>query len=309
MKRLVVIALFVGFIIPVLAQGINVGVVVPNENRDGVNQSVFNMLSTKLERMITTGGACSVNGGDIVLFPVFDYTSDEVIEGGMRNINSVNFDLTVKVISISGHTTFGIYTWSLKGKGFSKSEAVRDAVNSLNTNDVGFAIFLTGVKTKMEKFFISNRKSMIAQAKTLATQKQYEKAIALLYAYPSSLSGYSEVLSAMNTIYKQYQRDNCSQVLQQARAMFATHDYEEAQALIYDLDASSPCAKEAKTLTNQIRQQINSDIAAERADAVTRMKIAADIEKSRINAFAYIVSSYYKYHPYSYDTLITVTWD
>ena len=291
------------------AQGLNLGVVVPEETIDGVDAKTYKLLGTKLEKMITTCGATSVNSGNIVLFPVIDFTNDNLIEGGMRNIYSVDYELTIKAISLNNNSTFGSITWSLKGKGYSKSAAVKEGFNKLNSNDSRFASFFTEIRQKIESYFISNRSSLLAKAKTLATQKQYEEAISLLYEYPSGIAGYNEVQKTLGSIYKQYQTANCSQILQEAKAKFALQEYETAAALISDIDASSSCASAAQTLSNQIRQKINSDQAAQRAQDLEEKRIAASVEKTRINAISNIVSSYYKSRPkVTYNTIIVRRW-
>lgn len=309
MKKLFGILLFMFACANVNAQGLNIGVIVPEEMTDGVDAKSFRTLQIKLEKMITSSGATSVNSGNIVLFPVLNFVSDEMIEGGMRNIYNVDYELTVKAVSLSNNTTFGSLTWNLKGKGYTKSEAVREGFNKLVATDQRFASFFSEVRKKIEEYYISNKSSIIAQAKALATQKEYEEAISLLYEYPSGIKGYTDVQSTLSNIYKQYQTDNCSQILQEARAKFAVQDYETAVALIADIDASSSCASEAKTLSNQIRQKINSDQTAERNRELEERKVAASVEKARIKAISNMVSSYYKNRPkVTYNTVIVRRW-
>lgn len=309
MKKIIFILAFIITGTYVSAQGLNLGVIVPEETYDGVDAKSYKSLGSKLERMVTECGATSINSGNFVLFPVINFISDDLIEGGMRNIYSCEYELTVKAVSLSNNMTFGSCTWLLKGKGYKKSDAVREGFNKLATKDSKFAAFFSDIRKKIEDYYIKNRSSLIAKAKTLATQKQYEEAISLLYEYPSGIAGYNEVQTTIGNIYKQYQTANCSQILQEARAKFATQDYETAAALISDIDATSSCASEAKALSNQIRQKINSDQAAERAQALEERRIAASVEKTRIQAISNMVSSYYKNRPrVTYNTVIVRRW-
>lgn len=309
MKKILFTLSFLMFCLYLSAQGLNLGVIVPDETVDDVDAKTYKSLGTKLEKMITTCGATSVNSGNIVLFPVITFIGDNLIEGGMRNLYSVEYELTVKAVSIRNNTTFGSVTWHLSGEGYSKSEAVRKGLNKLNTNDPRFSSFFYDVRRKIELYYISSQKAIIAQAKTLATRKQYSEAISILYEYPSEISGYKEVQTTLRSIYKQFQTSNCSQILQEARAKFAIQDYETASALIADIDATSSCASDAKNLSNQIRQKLNSEQAAERAQALEEKRIAASVEKTRINAISNIVSSYYKSRPrVTYNTIILRRW-
>lgn len=308
-KKIPLFVVFFLISINISAQGLNIGVVVPEEPVNGVNSNAFKALGTKLERMITACGATSFNSGNVVLFPVLTFLSDDMIEGGMRNIYSCEYELTVKAVSLNNNTTFGSVTWSLNGKGYSKTEAVREGFNKISPNDQRFASFFSEIRRKIETYYISNRSSIIAKAKALAVQKQFEEAISILYEYPSGITGYNEIQTTLGNIYKQYQTANCSQILQEARAKYAVQDYEAAIALISDIDASSSCASDARSLSNQIRQKINSDQAVERANSLEKQRIAASVEKARIRAVSNMVSAYYKSRPrVTYNTVIIRRW-
>lgn len=280
-----------------MAQGVNLGVVVPEQTTNEVNTNVWKSLGTRLERMIAANDGTALNSGNIVLFPVLNFISDDLIEGGMRNVNSVEMELTVKCVSMNSNTTFGSTTWTLTGKGYGKSQAVQEAFNKLRVNDPQFTTFYKSVRPKVEQYYAKNRSSLVAKAKSLAAQDQYEEALALLYDYPQGASGYNEVQTTCSSIYKQYLKANCSKVIQQARAKFAVQEYEEAAAILSDVDATSGCASEAKTLSDQIRAQINSQQKAERQQELEKARISANVEKARVKAVSNIVTAYYKSRP------------
>lgn len=291
------------------AQGLNIGVVVPEEMYEGVDAQAYRMLSTRLEKLLTGAGASSDNNGNVVMYPVMNFVSDDMIEGGMRNIYSIDLELTVNVVSLSSNVNFGGLTWNLKGKGYSKSEAAKEAFGKIRTNDPNFTTFYNEVKKKIEKYYVSNRANMLSKAKTLAAQKQYEDAIALLYEYPSGLSGYEQVQAQIASTYKQYAKDNCSKILQQARAEYAVKHYEAAADILETLEGGTPCDGEAKTLSNQILQQINKDEAAARAYNLKKQEIGASVEKARLNAVASVASAYYNSRPrVTYNTVIVHRW-
>ena len=73
-------------------------------------------------------------------------------------------------------------------------------------------------------------------------------------------------------------------MINQARASFAGQRYDEALAILADVDASSSCASQAKALENQI----NSRIVTEQRRAEARQERAeqreASLEKAGLNA-------------------------
>ena len=255
------------------AQMLNIGVLVPEESIGGIDGKVYASLGLKLERMVNSCGAASANSGNIVIFPVIDITDEKRIEGGMRNVNSVEFELVVKAVSLHNDVTFGSMTWSLKGAGYNKSEAVKDGIGKLYADDRKFSAFFYNIREKIEKYYIVNKNFLMAQAKSLAARKQYGEAIYLLYEYQQGVAGYSDVQQAIENIYKQYQTENCSQILQEAKAQYAIRDYYEAAALIADIDATSSCAPDANALSKKIRQSIDADKEEERNYELTQQKI------------------------------------
>lgn len=307
--RSILIAIFLCVFVPEHAQEINIGVVVPEETMEGINVTTFNSLQTKLERMLNNCGATSVNRSRIVLFPTFNFISDDVIEGGMRNINSVEIELTLKVVSCDTGNIFGSVTYDLKGKGYDRLQAFKDCLNSLRADDSEFKVFYSDIKDKIKRYYVSNKDDMIKQAQSLAVQKKYEEAIALLYEYPTGVDGYAQVQDVISDIYIQYQANNCSKILQQARARFAVQDYATASALLEDMEGSTPCSEEARALSNQIRKQILSEQAKQRAQKLEEKKIAASVEKSRIRAVSAVMTAYYQSRPrVTYNTIVVRRW-
>lgn len=309
MKRILVLIPCMVACCALCAQGLNIGLIMPEEAVDGVAPDAFRTLNNKLERMITNSGSSAVNSGNIVIFPELNFNNDDIIEGGMRNIYSVGIELTAKVVSLSSNTVFGSISWDIKGKGYSKTEAVKEGFGKLVATDPKFKAVFDEIKDKICKYYISNKKAMLTQAKTLAAQQQYEEAIALLYEYPSGIDGYEEVQKALTGIFRQYQSANCAQALQEARALFAVQDYDAAAAIIADIDATSSCAAEARTLSGQIRAQIKSDQATEFERQKQVLQVAADVEKARLNAIAKVATAYYKSRPkVAYNAVIVKRW-
>ncbi|MBR1916492.1 MAG: hypothetical protein IJ832_01365 [Bacteroidaceae bacterium] len=308
MKKVILFIMSAVMFSSIGAQKINIGVVVPDNAIDGVASSVFSSLSTKLERMITNCGGTSVNNGNIVLYPEFNFVNDDMIEGGMRNIYSVNVEMTVKAVSLRSNNNFGAVSWTLKGKGYSKSEAVKDGLGKLNTDDPKFGHFYNDIKTKIEKYYVANRAAIMTRAKSLAAQQQYEEAIALLYDYPAGISGSSEVLSLLTSVYRKYQTANCSRALQEARAKFAVQEYDEAASIIADIDATSSCANEVKALSEQIRNKINADQVAEQEMEMRKYEADASVERARWKAIGRVASAYYYRWYVPYNTIVARRW-
>lgn len=313
MRHIIFIISMIGSLIS-YGQGVNIGVLVPESDVDGVSASVFKTIGNKVERMIHQAGGTSVNSGGILMIPEIEFIEDNKIEGGMRKIYDVEVEIIVKCIQYSNKTTFGSVSWELKGNGYSRSEAVKNAVNKLNIDDAKFKNCYADIKKKINSYYVSNKSAIFARAKSLAAQQQYEEAMAVLYEYPEGADGYESAQENIRSIFKAYQNANCSKLLLEAKAKFATKDYYGASALISEIDATSSCASEASSLSAQIRKQINADEQAQRQMEIHKdkmqlehHKVNASVEKERIKAVSNIVSAYYK-RRVTYNTVIVNRW-
>lgn len=305
------------------SQVLSIGIVIPEETIDEVDAPAYQILFTRLEKLLTREGISSTYNKNFVIYPVVDFITDNLIEGGMRNINKVDIELTVNVVSLSNFQNFGGFTWKLEGYGIKRSDAVKDAFSKIKSNDLAFTSFLYDTKMKIEEYYLGNRMQILERAKALAIQNQYEEAFALLSEYPLGLTGYEQIQSQIATLYKQYSAENCSEILQEARAEYALKNYKAAVDILLSLDGNTPCASESKELLNQIQRQKSKDEADERAfrlkqneiDAkrekaeqeynLKKRAIDANVEKTRLNAAYRLASAYYNSRPrVTYNTLI-----
>lgn len=314
MKKLFLLTLSLLLSVISYGQGVNIGVLVPDEDVDGISASVYKTIGNKIERMIHQCGGTSVNSGGLLMIPEIEFLEDNKIEGGMRKIYAVEVEIIVKCIQYSSRTTFGSVTWTVKGNGYSRSEAVKNAVNKLSVTDRKFNSCYEDIRKRVNSYYVSNKNALFAKAKSLVAQQQYEEAMAVLYEYPEGVDGYTTAQANITAAYKAYQNANCSKVLMEAKAKFATKDYNGAAALIAEIDATSSCASEAAALSTQIRKQINADERAERQMQLEQDKmqleqsrINASVEKERIKAVSNIVSAYCN-RKVTYNTLIVNRW-
>ena len=280
---------------------ISIGMVFPDKD-ETLDQQSYKLLQSKLQQLMSNNGVDASDQSDFLIYPVVNVVSDELVEGGMQTLHRYDIELTFNVLQYSTRAMFGSTTWSLHGDGFSVSKAFMNAVSSISRNDPRFERFISDVKQKIVNYYIGQRDALIRKAETLAAQGQYEEAIAVLTPYPSGIAGSNEIDSHITGIFVRYQKANCTQSLQRARAAFAARDYDKALALVADLDATSSCASQAKQLTEQIRRQVNSDHQAELKRQERWEQQAASLEKERIRAARDVAKAYYQrtYPPVTY---------
>lgn len=101
-----------------------------------------------------------------------------------------------------------------------------------------------------------------------------------MFSCPATISGYTKVNNEITTIYRQYQTQECNNVIQKARTEFSNGNFDAAVEYLQQIDMTSSCATEAKQLCMQIKQ--TKDAEARRAvELIERQSQSeADLEKT-----------------------------
>lgn len=248
------------------------------------------ILKNKLLAIATANDVAATECGALAMVPELSTADESLVEGGMRNIHTVELQLTIKVSNIITGTVFHSMHITCKGSGYSKSEAQRSAINSIKTAEHA-ASFSEG-KRRIISYYRENTPAIISKAKTLAQQQQYDEALALLASYPESLSGYAQVSAAISSIFHKAQTRYCQQLLQSARSAYAQRDFQTAAETLSLIDATSDCASEAKKLQSSIKRDedavYRNEVASERESRMAKERIAtATINAARDVAVAY----------------------
>lgn len=304
MKKILLLLFGIVFSLSVQAQSnITIGLVMPSEELNGIKPDAFSLLQSKLDKVLTNSGVAT-NGGDFVLYPIVNIIEESLIEGGIKNFYKVKIDLTLNVANLSTKTVFSSASWPLVGTSERvKSDAVRNAFSQLKSTDPSFKAFLETTKGKICEYYENNKSAIFTQATALANTGKYDEAMAMLLNYPSQVSGYDESQQLMQKIYLQYIESNAARILNEARAAYATKDYETAVNLAAQIPSESSHYNEAKSIIDQVRLTINKEQSEKNARIMKSLEIAADVEKTRINAVASVARQYYSRRVVNYNVV------
>ena len=210
---------------------ITIGLVMPEEELNGVRPDAYSLLKSKLEKMLTSAGVSSY-GGDFVMYPIVDVIEENLIEEGIKNFFKVKIELTINVVNNTSKTLFASESWTLFGTSERmRSPAVKNAFTQLKGTDPLFKAFIENTKEKILEYYEQNKNAILTNASTLASTGEYEQAIALLYSFPSQVSGYNEAQSLMCKIHRQYVNTNAMRILNEARAAYAIKDNEHLKCI------------------------------------------------------------------------------
>lgn len=294
-------------------QGLPVTVAIAPTSTEVAN--VAKVLTGKLNTALNDAGIHSAGEAGMFLAAELTPLSSETVEGGMRKIRINKYELHLKVEQPILSLQFGALTIPLNGSGYDDAKAAMDAVRSINASSSSLRQFLTSSVQKASEYYETSISSIIQKAMALSKNRQFDEAIALLWAVPATPSLQSQVYPAIETIFAKMQRDQCSNIVAAARNAYAMKDYQTAADLLNTVLAESDCGAEARQLSERIgteirtaerEQQAREDrreerefTAAEnernRRHATERARINANArtERARLNATSQIAKAYY----------------
>ena len=303
MKKIRVILLVMVLVLNNLAmraQGqVEIAVVIPAQ-QTYISENTAHVFRSKLLGAMTASGVASAEYSSIVVYPEISFTREQRVEGGICNIFVAEMQINMVCEHLVTGTVFNSCTLTVSAEGTSTDKAIMNGLSKLSNRDQRIEQFLSLSRQKIEDYYCKNTQTLVARARNLATLKKYDEAIALLYAYPASVAGYDMVSKAIADIYTLYQRDECGQLVQQARAAYSMGSYADAADYLSQVEASSPCAGEARTLANQIKQSRDAEATRILAAQEKAMKTAAEVEKQRVKAVRDVAVAYYKSRPKYY---------
>lgn len=277
----------------IFAQGIEIAFALPVGNCQ-LSDNTAKMLRSKFLPAMTESGVETAEVSTIAIKPEISFVNKQVVEGGMRNIHTSDIQFNFVCTNLATSTTFASCVVTVCGEGFSDDDAIKNAISKLSTQDKRLTDFVNKAKDKIIDYYQHNLNSVISRARTFANIQQYGEGLALLFSCPATISDYTKVNNEITTIYRQYQTQECNNVIQKARAEFSNGNFDAAVEYLQQIDMTSSCATEAKQLCMQIKQ--TKDAEARRAvELIERQsQREADLEKTRIKAARDVAVAYCK---------------
>ncbi len=291
MKRFIVLLWFVVISCGVFAQNCDVFISVAMPTNSILDSNTKTILKNKLLAICTVDGVAATECGAIAMIPDVSILDEKLVEGGMRNIYTIELCITVSIRNIITNTIFNTLSISSSGEGYSEVEALRSAIKEIDENKYGS--FVQATKKKVTDYY-NHVTALINKANTLSAQHQYDEAIALLTTYPESLVGYPQVSVAIQKIYQQYMTQNCEEVMMMARAEYVKGNFEGAADLAASVAPGCSCFDNAKSLLLSIKKDTDIVYQNEIDERRESMKSKERIVTAIINAAKDVAVAYYQ---------------
>lgn len=257
--------------------------------------SILEKLEGKLTQLLSNNGivSTSYNNG-LLLQPSLVTIGNDVVEGGMQNLNVTRIMLQLLIKQDQTNIIFSSFSKELKGTGRTQQLAINNAINSLKSNDAALLTFIEKGKMKLQDYYQSNCTKILNDANNLKKTARYEESLALLMSVPETASCYKSAQNTSLEVYKNYQKKLCAENIRQANMLITERDYSSAFNALSEVGVDSPCAAQSNALIKSIDSKISAE---EKKQWEVQMKVYNDavaLEKQRINAIKDIAVSYYK---------------
>lgn len=267
-------------------------VVVPEEH-DVLDADHLQLLSARLNAIATAHGIAGDGVGSFALYPTVQVVESRTIEGTLRPLHTTQLEVVLFVASSIAQRKFGSCMLTLQGEGHSRSEALRKALIALQPNDRKVQDFLQQTREKIVTYYERNMTNIIREAELLAANQDFSSAFILLASYPQAVAGSERVQQVADKLCRTYQKQLCQQIVTMAQAAAAIEDYDQALALLANVDATSDCQADAHRLI----ASINKDVRSAHAREELQRQREHTLERDRIAAVRAIGVAYARRQP------------
>jgi hypothetical protein len=287
---------------------LNIGLVMPTVNEvPKLSAPQLSKLETKVLSLLTNNGLSSQDGGDgIVMYPKIDIFDDADVNTGMQNLKVVRLSLSLFIKQADDNVVFSSASRELSGSGRTREQAVNNALNNVNPDDVKWTNFIAQAKTKIGAYYQKMCPNLLAKADQLGQTGQIERAFSLLTNVPKEVSCFNDVKNKSIELYKKYIARECAQHMKLAKAKLALNDYKGALAFIARIDPESPCFNDALNTINTVSREMDEETRRQWDFLKEMYKNSVELEKSRINAIRDIGVAYAQGQPRTYNYLLLV---
>ena len=222
-----------------------------------LSEKADNQIKMKMERALNkTGVSTYSENATFALVPEVSILSENT-SSGIPPIAEIEYNLSFSVMNIFDGRSFATHSYTSKGKGSNKSNAIILGLKNINLDSTEFSNFLESSKRKIISYYEKELSKMLQRANTAIITKNYESALFILAEIPESIPSYqAKVLPMIEKTYKNYQENYGKTLLQKAKALWSANKDEytasEVAELLAEIPAGTSAYKESAALMKSI---------------------------------------------------------
>lgn len=205
-------------------------------------------------------------------------------------MEAYTFQIYLYIVDCVDQIIVSTTSMSSKGAGTNKNKAYLSGLRPINMNNAELERFMKTGKQKIIEYYNSRCDFVIAKAKALQSQNQFQAAIAALSGIPEVCKDcYMKSMQEIGPIYKDYIDHDCQIFINMASSIWASNPTSagaaDAGAVLCLIDPDSKCYAETKGLIAKMEQKVQKD---EIRDWKFMERVWGDnvaLEKLRIKAY------------------------
>lgn len=275
-----------------------ISVVMP-ENEEKISNDNFAKIKSKIKQIISKNDVAATDYyADFLIYPSIEIYDEENLDAGLQPISIISGDFTLFVKQFSTNNQFGSITLKFKGSGKDKSEAIKNGILKINSNNKNFQTFLDSVKSKIISYYQNNCSLIITEADKLNASNLYEKAIVQLISIPAGVSKCDlEINRKIVQYYKNYSNSVCEKNMMIANGYFSEQNFSKTLEVLRTINPESKCKNNALSLMKKIETKIDAQEKEIFDLTIKTYNDQVELEKMRINSIKEIAIAYYKNQP------------
>ncbi|MCH5308867.1 MAG: hypothetical protein J1E58_03320 [Prevotella sp.] len=186
-------------------------------------QELKDYLSNKVSHWIAQAGYSSNGISPLYLYPDISIDSEDVAEGGMKNVYVITGTLFLKIVQNERNVVFSSVSLPFRDSSTKKITAIKNGIGNLQYNKI--LPLLDEAKEKILKYYESEKNTIFAKAELMCRRGEYEGAIAHLMSIPSCLTSiHQEALEKADEILNMKVKAYNDSILILANSYLANHD-------------------------------------------------------------------------------------
>lgn len=242
-------------------------------------------LKSKLNSLLTQSGIASLDyvGQFFITATAVPLTKD--IIGSAPTQIAKTMEVTFYIADYWNQKVFATTQLNVKGVGTTEAKAYIDALKHINVTSQKMKDFVASGKAKIIAYYDEQGESMLAKAKSLAAQQQYEEAFYILACIPVECKYYNAALALGDEVFKMYYDRECQKNLAAAKAAWAAQQNaagaEQAGLYLAEILPDAGCYGDAEVLYAEIKAKVLDDWHFE----MKKYQDTVDIQKEQIGAW------------------------
>ena len=204
---------------------------------------------------------------------------------------NVELEVSFFVVNVLENVIVDEMSYEVQGIDRLENKAFIRAINEIKPKNAQVRLFMNNVREQIITYYNTRIPALLSKAKGLSDRTEYDEALAVLASIPESVDQYPMVAEQMVAIYQKKIDREASSLLIEAKGYMTLGDYENAIYYLSCVDPNSSKFKEAHGMLNQIKGELNAQLAEAKQKEIEEMEQnmkkyddAVMLEKMRIES-------------------------